>query len=268
MLMLERHPAIVEGHPRKGKPLRTKSAALHFGNGPEMDKSVIAVGLPVQRVFTRSLGVGLAAICLAVQAQQPASPPQRDAGGQPRRFTIAKALSPGGTVTFDVNNADVRIVPNLDQAQVRLEVVVETARLEPEQAQQLWLKQFDADGDKVSIHLQLPGDRSAGSVTLYVPPIVSLAVKQHSGSLTVNGVKGDKNLNVGSGTLTLREADPSSYQHVKVAVGVGQITNEVFHGKESGLLGRLLLVEGSGTYQLLLHVGNGDIVLTPEDGGS
>lgn len=265
--MLERHPAIVEGHSRKGKPGRTKIAALRWGNGPEMDKSVIAEWLPRQRVFTLTLGLGMAAICLAVQAQQPASPPERDAG-KPRRFVIAKALSPGGTVNFDVNDADVRIVRNLDPTQVRLEVEVETMRLEPEQAQQLWLKQFDAEGDKVSIRLQLPTDRSAGSVTLYVPTVASLAVKQHAGRLTVNGIKGDKNLNVGSGTLTLREAEPSSYLHVKVAVGVGQITNEVFHGKESGLLGRTLVVEGGGTYQLLLHVGNGDIFLTPEDGGS
>ncbi len=233
-----------------------------------MDKSVIAEWLPGPRALKLLSVVGIAAICLALQAQQPASSPEPAAGVQPRRFVIAKAISSGGTVNFDVNDADVRIVRDLDQAQVRLEVEVETGRVEPEQAQQLWLKQFDAEGDKVSIHLQLPTDRSAGSVTLYVPTLTSLVVKQHAGRLTVNGVKGDKNLNVGSGTLTLREADPSSYQHVKVAVGVGQITNEVFHGKESGLLGRTLVVEGSGTYQLLLHVGNGDIFLTPEDGGS
>ncbi len=233
-----------------------------------MDKSLIAEWLPGQCAFRHFLVIAITAICLPIQAQQPASQPERAAGGQPRRFVVAKAISPGGTVNFDVNDADVRIVRNLDQAQVRLEVEVETVRLEPEQAQHLWLKQFDVEGDKVSIHLQLPTDRSAGSVTLYVPTLISLVVKQHAGRLTVNGVKGDKNLNVGSGTLTLREAEPLSYQHVKVAVGVGQITNEVFHGKESGLLGRTLVVEGGGTYQLLLHVGNGDIFLTPEDGGS
>src|SRR5450631_602671 len=267
MLKLERHPAIVEGHSRKGKPSRPKSAALYLGNGPEMDKSVIADSLGRQRFFMLTLGVGMAAICLVMQAQQPASPSEQT-GGQPRRFVIAKSIPPGGTVTFDVNDADVRIVRNLDETQVRLEVKVETGHLDLEQAQQLWLKQFDAEGDRVSIQLQLPTDRSAGSVTLYVPTLTPLVVKQHAGRLTVNGVKGDKNLNVGSGMLTLREADPSSYLHVKAEVGVGQITNEVFHGKESGLLGRKLVVEGSGPYRLLLHVGNGDIVLTPEDGGS
>src|SRR5664279_3202464 len=223
-----------------------------------MNKSIIALALPRQRVFTLLVGVGLTAIGLGVQAQQATSSTDRAGAGQPSRFVIAKPISPGGAVNVYVNNADMRIVRNLDEAQVRLEVEVESGRLEPAQAQQLWLKQFEVVGDKASIQLQLPTDRSAGSVTLYLPALTPLVVKQHAGRLTVNGVKGDKNLNVGSGMLTLREADPSSYLHVKAEVGVGQITNEVFHGKESGLLGRKLVVEGNGLYQLLLHVGNGD----------
>jgi hypothetical protein len=223
-----------------------------------------------RRIRRHLLWAVMAAVCVAAQAQQPTDsdpltvPPTN---GQPRRFLVTKALSPGGTVNFEANDADVRIVRNIEETQIRLEVGVENAHLDPAQAEQRWLKRMDVEGSQASIQLHLPTDRSAGSVTLYVPPVTSLVVTLHSGRLTVNGVKGDKNLTVGTGILTLREADPSVYQHVKAEVSVGRLTDGVFHGKESGLLGRKLIAEGKGPYQLLLHVGNGDIVLTEEDGG-
>jgi hypothetical protein len=274
MLKLRRHFVIVEGPLRKGKPASTKSVASDERKGLEMDESMNA-GLRQARRSRRQVQRHLrwavmAVVCVAVQAQQPHDTGQLTAHpitGEPRRFVVTKALSPDGTVNFDANDADVRIVRNLDQTHIRLEVGVEDARLDPAQAEQRWLKRMDVAGSNASIELHLPTGRSSGSVTLYVPPVTALVVTLHAGRLTVNGVKGDKNLTVGTGMLTLREADPSAYQHVTAEVGVGQLTDSVFHGKESGLLGRKLIVEGKGPYQLLLHVGKGDIELTAEDGG-
>ena len=102
--------------------------------------------------------------------------------------------------------------------------------------------------------------------TLYLPEITSMAVDLHAGKLVVRGVKGNKNLHVGAGALTLREADSATYASVKAEVGLGQLTDGVFHGKEGGMLGREMEVQGPGKYQLYMHLGIGDLQITQEDG--
>ncbi len=93
-----------------------------------------------------------------------------------------------------------------------------------------------------------------------------MEVDLHAGKLVVRGVKGNKNLHVGSGDLTLREADPATYASVKAEVGLGELTDGVFHGKEGGVLGREMEVQGKGKYQLYMHLGIGDLQITQEDG--
>lgn len=220
--------------------------------------------LPRHR-WVRYSGLALAmCVCAAVQGQESTSlHPRTD---EPRRFVVERSLSPGGALDLVVNAGDVRIVRNLQPGKIRLQVEIMSPQLDSARAQQRWVKRIEVEGSHASIDLQLPTGRSAGLVTIYVPPVTSLVVKLHAGRLTVGGVKGDKDLRVGSGMLTLRETDASEYQHVRADVHLGELTDDVFHVKQNGLWGRRLIVEGKGRYQLLLHVGTGDLVLTGEDG--
>jgi len=192
---------------------------------------------------------------------------QGQRASEPHRFVVAKDFAPGGALDFTVNAGDVRIVRNLQPSQVRLEVAVTTRQLGPAEAQKRWVKRMEVNGSHATIDLQLPMGRSAGLVTIYVPAATSLVAKMHAGRLTVGGVKGNKDLRVGSGVLTLRVADPAAYQHVRAEVRLGELSDGIFHGKQNGMLGRTMVAEGKGQYQLLLHVGTGELVLTGEDGG-
>lgn len=207
----------------------------------------------------------VACSCGALQGQHSAGPhPRTD---EPRMFVIEKALPEGAALDLVVNAGEVRIVRNLQPGQIRLEVGVTGHQLDPVLAQQRWVKRMNVEGGHAAIDLRLPTGRSAGLVTIYVPPVTTLVVKMQGGSLTVAGVKGDKDLRVESGMLTLRGADPVAYGHVRADVRLGELTDGVFHSKQSGLWGGTLILEGKGRYQLLLHVGAGDLVLTGEDGG-
>jgi hypothetical protein len=182
------------------------------------------------------------------------------------RLVISREFGSGGTVSLQINSGDLRVIRNTHPNELRIEIMIESPKVDAAQAQREWIKRMNIAGNMASIDLNLPSDRIAGAATLYVPAETTLKVAMHAGKLVVSGVKGSKDLSVGTGMLTLREADPSMYKHVKADVSLGEMNDGVFHGKQSGLLGRSLIANGQGSYQLLLHVGTGDLVLTGEDG--
>lgn len=182
------------------------------------------------------------------------------------RVVVSREFASGGTVSLRMNSGDLRVIRNTHANELRIEIMIESPKVDPAQARQEWVKRMNVEGDSAAIELKLPSDRIAGATTLYVPVETALKVAMHVGKLVVSGVKGSKDLSVGTGMLTLREAEPSAYKHVKADVSLGEMSDGVFHGKQSGLLGRSLVADGQGSYQLLLHVGTGDLVLTGEDG--
>jgi hypothetical protein len=182
------------------------------------------------------------------------------------KVVIAKEFASGGAVDFKVSSGDIRIVRNQVPGQIRLEIQLQTKGFDTSLAVQKWVRTFVVEGDHASISLQLPSSKTVGLATLYLPEITSMTVDLHAGKLVVRGVKGNKNLHVGNGALTLREADSATYASVKAEVGLGQLVDGVFHGKESGMLGREMEVQGKGKYQLYMHLGAGDLQITQEDG--
>jgi hypothetical protein len=187
-------------------------------------------------------------------------------GDDSDKVVLQKEFASGGEVEFKVNQGDIRVVRNQDRGQLRLEIQLQTKGFDTSLAVQKWVHTFEVEGNHASIALQLPSNKTVGLTTLYLPEITSMTVDLHAGKLVVRGVKGNKKLHVGSGALTLREADSATYASVKAEVGLGQLTDGVFHGKESGMLGREMEVQGKGKYQLYMHLGAGDLQITQEDG--
>ena len=187
-------------------------------------------------------------------------------GDDSDKVVLQKPFALGGEVDFKVNSGDLRIVRNQQHEQIRLEIHLQTKGFDTSLALQKWVRTFEVQGNHATISLQLPSNKTVGLTTLYLPEITSMAVDLHAGKLVVRGVKGNKNLHVGAGALTLREADSATYASVRAEVGLGQLTDGVFHGKEVGMLGREMEVQGPGKYQLYMHLGIGDLQITQEDG--
>jgi hypothetical protein len=76
----------------------------------------------------------------------------------------------------------------------------------------------------------------------------------------VEGVEGDKDLELTWGDLIIQVTSPQDYAHVDVSVRFGDVSGTQF-GEPKGWLGNSVRKEGTGKYRLHAHVMAGDLVL-------
>ena len=80
------------------------------------------------------------------------------------------------------------------------------------------------------------------------------------GDLTVEGVSGDKDLQLTGGDLILDIGSPEEYAQVDLSVRFGEVSGGQF-GDPKGWVGNSIRREGPGKYKLHAHVMAGDLVL-------
>lgn len=142
-----------------------------------------------------------------------------------------------------------------------------------------------ADSEKISVHVEgknveqarnikIQLTRSGGAVdlqlshvpkndlqvTIKVPRSTNLYTRMRAGDLSVEGVAGDKDLELTGGDLTLQVGSPEDYSHVDLSVKFGDVSGSQF-GDPKGWLGNSVRKDGNGKYSLHAHVMAGDLVL-------
>jgi len=142
-----------------------------------------------------------------------------------------------------------------------------------------------SDSDKVSIHVEgknlveaqkikIRFRRANGSldlklshvpknelqVTIKVPASINLYARMRGGDLSVEGVAGDKDLELTGGDLTIGVGEPEQYSRVDLSVRFGDISGSQF-GDPKGWLGNSVHKAGTGKYRLHAHVMAGDLTL-------
>jgi hypothetical protein len=80
------------------------------------------------------------------------------------------------------------------------------------------------------------------------------------GDLAVEGIAGDKDLELTGGDLTIQVGSADDYAHVDLSVRFGDVSGAQF-GDPKGWLGNSVRKDGSGKYRLHAHVMAGDLVL-------
>ena len=114
----------------------------------------------------------------------------------------------------------------------------------------------DHDGDlRIS-----GGPRNGLQVTVEVPAASSLYVRMPAGELAVEGVSGDKDVELHAGDLTISVGSAADYARVDASVLSGDLEAPPF-GESHGGLFRSFEKRGSGKYTLHAHVGAGDLTL-------
>ena len=141
------------------------------------------------------------------------------------------------------------------------------------------------DSDKVSVHvkgknaeqaknMKIQLNRSHGAVdlklshvpkkelqvTIEIPRLTNLYARMRGGDLSVEGVAGDKDIELTGGDLTIQVGNPDDYAHVDVSVRFGDVSGTQF-GDPKGWLGNSVRKTGNGKYKLHAHVMAGDLVL-------
>lgn len=99
-------------------------------------------------------------------------------------------------------------------------------------------------------------------VTIAVPRDTNLFARMRAGDLTVDGIAGDKDLELKAGDLSIQVPDAADYGPVDLSVRFGDVSGDQF-GNPKGWMGNSLRRDGNGKHRLHAHVFAGDLTLKP-----
>lgn len=119
-----------------------------------------------------------------------------------------------------------------------------------------------ANGGKLSVdgpHLQ-HGNNNL-NIKIEVPRRMNLSVRMFAGQVTVEEVKGDKDIELGAGQITISSIHNGDYRSVKASVGVGEVQARAFGADKGGFFRSFSRENAGGDYRLQAHVTTGEIDL-------
>lgn len=119
-----------------------------------------------------------------------------------------------------------------------------------------------AKGGKLTIqgpHLQ--HGNNGLEIKIEVPRRTSLSVRMFAGEVTVEGVKGDKDIEVGAGQITISSIHDGDYRSVNATVDIGEVNARAFGDDKGGFFRSFTKENSSGDYRLRAHVTTGEIDL-------
>jgi hypothetical protein len=162
-------------------------------------------------------------------------------------------LPNGVTLRLHLHDGDFRIVGGDDS---KISVRADGKNLNLATNIKILLKRTGDQADLKLSHVP----KNELQVTITIPKSTNLYGRMRGGDLTVEGVAGDKDLQLTGGNMTIQIGNPADYAHVDLSVRFGDVSGDQF-GDPKGWLGNSLTHEGSGKYRLHAHVFAGDLVL-------
>jgi hypothetical protein len=122
--------------------------------------------------------------------------------------------------------------------------------------------EIEIHGDTADLDFHTTGNNTQVDVELEIPQNSNLDVHEKVGDLTIDGIAGDKDLELAVGDIRIA-GDDSSYRSVNASTSIGDVNGNVngAGNQASGFLGKTLKYHGDGKYDLRAHVSVGDITL-------
>lgn len=124
--------------------------------------------------------------------------------------------------------------------------------------------------EDVRVRIQVNGDEAAIRVSgcphnnfelrIELPKMSDLYVRMFAGDMNVNGILGDKDVELHAGHLTMEIGSPNEIGHVDASVLTGDLEAEAFDVSKGGLF-RSFDHHGPGKFRVHAHVGAGQIEL-------
>jgi hypothetical protein len=119
---------------------------------------------------------------------------------------------------------------------------------------------FERFGNHAGLQVSSGAMKDGPAITVEVPKNSGLVVRMPFGDLTVEGVSGDKDVELHAGNLSIEVGDVNDYRHVDASVNAGDLTAAPFGESRDGLF-RSFQKTGTGRYKLHAHLGAGDLNL-------
>jgi hypothetical protein len=157
-------------------------------------------------------------------------------------------------LTLDLRSGDYRVSASTGE---KISVRTTGDRAEKGRDMSLSFKHMNSHAE-----LQITGGptNNGPSVEIAVPKSSNLIVRMPFGDLNIEGVSGDKDVEMHAGDLNIEVGNPADYAHVDASVGAGDISAGPFGENKDGLF-RSFEKSGPGRYRLHAHIGAGDLNL-------
>lgn len=172
--------------------------------------------------------------------------------------TLSASLQSRATLLIDSQPAGLHIV-GTDQDAIHVSC---TAGNE-ENAQHVHLHfKSSSDGGRLSIegtHLR-QGDNSL-EVKIEIPRRTNLSVRMFAGEVRVEEVKGNKDIDLGAGQITISSIHDEDYRSVHASVSIGEVQARAFGADKGGFFRTFTRKNLKGDYRLNAHVTTGEIDL-------
>lgn len=176
----------------------------------------------------------------------------------PCKRTLSRPLQPRAVLIIDSKPAGLEIV-GTDQDAIHVSC---TAGSDEAAEAAAFYFSPTANGGKLSIkgiHFE-HGDNNL-QVKVEVPRRTNLSVRMFAGQVRVEEVKGDKDIEVGAGQITISSIHPMDYRSVDASVSIGQVQAGAYGADKGGFFRRFRKTNASGDYRLQAHVTTGQIDL-------
>lgn len=119
--------------------------------------------------------------------------------------------------------------------------------------------QLTTNGDSADVRVENTPNNNFHA-TIEVPALADLRIRLTAGDLTVRGVKGDKDIEIRAGDLSISVGNSSDWGDVDASVTAGDIHASPFQASKGGLF-RSFHWKGPGKYRLHVHLTAGDVDL-------
>ena len=159
----------------------------------------------------------------------------------------------GNQLNVHLRSGDFRIVGRDDG-----KITVRVEAKDPEKAKEIKVR-FQRFDHSAELNIS-GGPKNDVRITVEIPKSTGLFVRMPAGQLEVNGITGDKDVQLHAGELIVGVGNPADYSHVEASVTTGGLEAPPF-GESHGGLFRSFHKEGNGKYKLYAHVGAGDLTL-------
>jgi hypothetical protein len=125
------------------------------------------------------------------------------------------------------------------------------------------LLQFSArpDGGRLTIEGNHMSHGDGVQVRIEVPWKTSLLVRMPAGEVRVEEIKGDKDIDLYAGQITISSAHEWNYRSVNASVTIGEVRAPVYDADKGGFFRTITRKASDGQYRLRAHVTTGQIDL-------
>ncbi len=125
------------------------------------------------------------------------------------------------------------------------------------------LLQFSAnpDGGKLTIEGSHVRHGDNLQVRIEVPWKTNLSVRMPAGEVKVEEIKGDKDIDIYAGQITVSSAHAWNYRNVNASVTIGEVRAPMYNADKGGFFRSITKKTADGEYRLHAHVMTGEIDL-------